>query len=272
MDNKFYWLKLKRDFFKRHDIKIIEAMPNGKDYILFYLKLLCESVDHEGNLRFSFEIPYDENMLSIITNTNIDVVRSAIKVFSQLGMMELLDDGTYYMNEVNKMIGSAVDNENANRQRRFREKQKELVLQERYESVTKNNESKSIEIDKDKEIDNKIEISKEKKYGFDTFWSAYPKKVGKEKCLNWFLIHRPNDELLQKMLTTIEAYKKTKQWSNPQYIPHPYTWLNQGRWDDVLEQEQDFTSQSKRTIEWEELNTETLSEEEFYKKYPNAKR
>ena len=34
---KFYWLKLKRDFFKRHDIQIIEAMPNGKDYVLFYL-------------------------------------------------------------------------------------------------------------------------------------------------------------------------------------------------------------------------------------------
>ena len=28
----FYWLKLKRDFFKRHDIQIIESMPNGKDY------------------------------------------------------------------------------------------------------------------------------------------------------------------------------------------------------------------------------------------------
>ena len=35
-DNKrYYWLKLEEDFFKRHDIKIIESMPNGKDYILF---------------------------------------------------------------------------------------------------------------------------------------------------------------------------------------------------------------------------------------------
>ena len=56
MAERYYWLKLKRDFFKRHDIKIVEQMPNGKDYILFYLKLLCESVDHEGNLRFSDEI------------------------------------------------------------------------------------------------------------------------------------------------------------------------------------------------------------------------
>lgn len=105
-DKKYFWLKLKRDFFKRHDIRIIESMPNGKDYILFYLKLLCESVDHEGNLRFSESIPYNDEMLSTITNTNVDIVRSAVKVFTELGMMEVMDDGTFYMTEVNKMIGS----------------------------------------------------------------------------------------------------------------------------------------------------------------------
>ena len=105
-DKKYYWLKLKRVFFKRHDIQIIESMPNCKDYILFYLKLLCESVDHEGNLRFSDEIPYNEQMLSTITNTNVDIVRSAIKIFSQLHMMEIMDDGTYFMSQVEGMIAS----------------------------------------------------------------------------------------------------------------------------------------------------------------------
>ena len=150
---KYYWLKLKRDFFKRHDIRIIEEMPNGKDYILFYLKLLLESIDHDGTLRFSDAIPYNEQMLSVVTNTNIDIVRSAMKIFTELNMMEVLDDGTFYMAEVNKMIGSAVDNDNANRQRRFREKKKKLALQSVTESVTKNNESKSIELETDIELD-----------------------------------------------------------------------------------------------------------------------
>ena len=83
-DKKYYWLKLKKRFFKRHDIKIVEDMDNGKDYILFYLKLLCESVDHEGSLRFSDSIPYNEKMLASITSTNIDIVRSAMKVFCEL--------------------------------------------------------------------------------------------------------------------------------------------------------------------------------------------
>ena len=105
-DKRYYWLKLKRDFFKRHDIRIIESMPNGKDYILFYLKMLCESVYHEGNLRFSDQIPYNEDMLSTITNTNVDVVRSAIKIFTELDMMNILDDGTYFMNQVEELVGS----------------------------------------------------------------------------------------------------------------------------------------------------------------------
>lgn len=104
-NEKYYWLKLKKDFFKRHDIKIIEDMDNGKDYILFYLKLLCESIDHNGNLRFSDTIPYNEKMLSSVTNTNIDIVRSALKVFRELNMLEVLDTGTIYMNEIQNMIG-----------------------------------------------------------------------------------------------------------------------------------------------------------------------
>lgn len=103
---RYYWLKLKRDFFKRHDIRIIEAMPNGKDYVLFYLKLMVESIDHEGKLRFSDTIPYNEQMLSVVTNTNIDIVRSAIKLLTELGIVEVMDDKTLYLKEVKALIGS----------------------------------------------------------------------------------------------------------------------------------------------------------------------
>ena len=159
-DKKYYWLKLKRDFFKRHDIRIIEEMPNGKEYLLFYLKLLVESIDHEGSLRFSDTIPYNEQMLSVITNTNVDIVRSAMKLFDSLQMVEIKDDQTIYMEEVQHMIGSAADNDVANRQRRCRERKKQQALlgvtdalQNVTDVVTNDNESKSIEIELDKDID-----------------------------------------------------------------------------------------------------------------------
>ena len=154
-DKKYYWLKLKRDFFKRHDIRIIESMPNGKDYILFYLKLLCESVDHEGKLRFSDTIPYSDAMLATITDTNVDVVRSAIKVFIELHMMDVMDDGTFYMCEVNKMIGE--ETYWAQQKRAQREKHAEVgqIPMLSNESPTCPSKRKSLEIEKEKDIKTK---------------------------------------------------------------------------------------------------------------------
>lgn len=151
-DKKYFWLKLKRDFFKRHDIQIIEDMPNGKDYILFYLKLLCESVDHDGNLRFNDEIPYNEEMLATITRTNIDIVRSAVKVFSQLKMIEILDDGTLYMREVQKMLGG--ETYWAERTRLYRERKKCLTLSNESQTC----QGKSIEINKEKDLNIKRKV------------------------------------------------------------------------------------------------------------------
>lgn len=118
-DKKYYWLKLHKDFFKRHEIRVIEEMPNGKDYILFYLKLLVESITHEGKLRFSDAIPYNEQMLSSITNTNIDTVKNAMDIFIQLNMVEVLDDATIFMKEVEDMVGS--ESASAERVRKHRQ-------------------------------------------------------------------------------------------------------------------------------------------------------
>lgn len=152
-DKRYYWLKLKRDFFKRHDIQIIESMPNGKDYILFYLKLLCESVDHDGNLRFSEQIPYNEQMLATITNTNIDIVRSAIKIFTDLKMMDIMDDGTYYMSEVNKMLGSETYWAQKKREQRLLPENVGQCPTMSNASPTCPSKSKSIEIELDKDIE-----------------------------------------------------------------------------------------------------------------------
>lgn len=159
-DKKYYWLKLKRDFFKRHDIQIIEDMPNGKDYILFYVKLLCESVDHDGRLRFNEEIPYNEEMLATITRTNIDTVRSAIKIFTQLQMMEMLDDGTIFMREVQKMLGCESYWAEKKRLQRKNDALLDNVQQLSNDCPTCPSKSKRIDKEKDKDLD--IEKEKER--------------------------------------------------------------------------------------------------------------
>lgn len=71
---------------------------------------------------------------------------------------------------------------------------------------------------------------------FDDFWEVYPRKVGKEAARKAWKKIRPNQSLQRRILDAVEAAKRSKEWQkdNGQYIPHPATWLNQGRWDDEL--------------------------------------
>lgn len=123
MEKKRYWLKLDKDFLKSPQIKVIKNMPNGKDYIIFYLTLMLESVETVGHLRFSELVPYNEEMLASVTDTNIDITRSALALFSQLGLVEKLDDGTIYLTQVAQMTGK--ESESAERVRQYRLKNKE---------------------------------------------------------------------------------------------------------------------------------------------------
>lgn len=257
---KYYWLKLKKDFFKRHDIRIIEAMPNGKDYILFYLKLLVESVDHEGQLRFSDTIPYNADMLSVITNTNVDIVKSALEVFINLKMIEILDDSTIYMNEVSKMIGSAADNDNAIRQQRFRDNKKASKTEIPDVSVTKSNASvtecvtnsnesksieKDIEIDKEKDIDKQLSLLpvsesepvispvENRKKLFAQFWDAYPKckrKVDRDGCEKKFIKIENLEQIFPDIMASLEVWKKDWARENFEYVPLCSKWINQKYW------------------------------------------
>jgi hypothetical protein len=71
---------------------------------------------------------------------------------------------------------------------------------------------------------------------FERFWSVYPKKVGKKKTKEvWKRIRpAPTPELVEVMVSTINAWIKSDQWvkDGGQFIPHPTTWLNAGRWED----------------------------------------
>lgn len=177
-ESKYYWLKLKRDFFKRHDIRIIEEMPNGKDYVLFYLKMLLESIDHDGELRFNETIPYNEQMLSVITHTNIDLVRSAMKVFIQLNMIEVLDNETIFMTEVRKMTGSETTWAQKKRLYRGKEsedKDKTLSLQ------CPTDVRQEIEIEKEIDTEIDTEIDEKESTGADAPAHSEKKTVERSK-------------------------------------------------------------------------------------------
>ncbi|MDD5010439.1 MAG: hypothetical protein PHC68_18815 [Syntrophorhabdaceae bacterium] len=76
--------------------------------------------------------------------------------------------------------------------------------------------------------------TKNNTYGFDAFWTAYPKKVGKGDAEKSWKKIKPGMELVEKMLSALSWQRRQDQWTKDggQFIPHPSTWLNQKRWED----------------------------------------
>ncbi len=72
--------------------------------------------------------------------------------------------------------------------------------------------------------------------GFDEFWAAYPRKVGKQAAWKAWSKLKPSAELTKAILEAVEYQCNCPQWQKDggQYIPNPATWLNQGRWEDKL--------------------------------------
>lgn len=249
-------------------------MPEKYTIITCWFKLLCLAgkSNNSGVFVLNDKIAYNDEMLASIFRMPVSSVRLSLNTFQNFGMIELIDGVITIPNwDKHQSLESYEKKKEYDRQYQA---QKRLEQKEIVKNRTTNRTNivlldKDIDIEEDKDIEKK-EISKEKKYGFDTFWKSYPRKVGKEKCLNWFLTHKPNEELVNKMIKTIEAFKQSKQWSNPQYIPHPYTWLNRGGWDDELEvQENSFQSASKTPIQWQEVKENTFEEDlELCRKHP----
>lgn len=71
---------------------------------------------------------------------------------------------------------------------------------------------------------------------FESFWKAYPRKVGKDEARKAFDKRKPTPELLNALLAAIEVQRQSLPWlkDGGQFIPHPATWLNQGRWQDEI--------------------------------------
>jgi hypothetical protein len=72
--------------------------------------------------------------------------------------------------------------------------------------------------------------------GFEKFWEAYPRKQGKQDARKAWAKIKVGTELLATILAAIEAQKEGHDWKHDagQFIPHPTTWLNGGRWLDEV--------------------------------------
>lgn len=197
-EKKYYWLKLPRNFFGKHYIKILRAKENGELLVLFYMWMLTEAIDHEGRLRYSEDIPYDEEMLAEASGFALHIVTQALQQFTKLQLVITESDGTLFMPKSIEMIGS--ESASAQRVREYRErknsKEKKPETVENTESndnVTKCNsdvQKSNIEKELEKELEKENKKRGKRETTQSTFERLLPEytisDVMADKLREWF--------------------------------------------------------------------------------------
>lgn len=77
-------------------------------------------------------------------------------------------------------------------------------------------------------------VEQEQEEKFTKFWEAWPKKIDKQRAFALWVKENPDDELFNKIMTSLEAQKKQESWNKDggKYIPNPRNWIEGKRWED----------------------------------------
>lgn len=119
-NKKYYYLRLVDNFYDRDEMIMLESMPDGYMYSNILLKLYLRSLKNEGKLLFNDRIPYNSTMLANITRFPVGVIEKALKIFLELGLIEILDNGAIYMLDIQDFIGKSTTE--ADRKRNYRKR------------------------------------------------------------------------------------------------------------------------------------------------------
>ncbi len=130
---KYYWIKLKTDFFDRDDIDFLMSQQNGSQYIVLYLMLCLKAANTEGRLAIQmkeFLVPYDVH--KIVRDTkyfDFDTVTIALELYKKLGLVIEDQDSVLNVSNFNDLIGS--ETSEALRKRKYRAEKKAKLLEEK---------------------------------------------------------------------------------------------------------------------------------------------
>ena len=155
-NKKYYYLRLKDNFFDSDELKILESMKDGYLYSNILLKLYLRSLKNDGKLVVNERIPYNAEMLASVTGHQVGAIKQALSMFEELGLIEVLENGAIYMLDIQSFIGKG--STEADRQRIYdrriseERKQNKLTQSRNLEEICKKS-TPEIEIELEKEIE-----------------------------------------------------------------------------------------------------------------------
>lgn len=163
-NKKYYYLRLKENFYDTDEIKILESMPNGYKYSNILLKLYLKSLKNNGALRVNEYIPYNTEMITAVTGHDTDTVKVAMDIFKRLKLIEIMENGTIYILDIQSFIGKTTTESDRIRIYRNEIENKKKLIEKNVTNVQQMNNiiTPKIELELDLELKKELDIKKDK--------------------------------------------------------------------------------------------------------------
>ncbi|WP_270318192.1 phage replisome organizer protein [Lactococcus petauri] len=199
-NKKYYYMRLKENFFDSDEMIILENMDNGDGIIYsnILLKLYLRSLKYEGRLMFNERIPFNPQMLSTIVRHPVGVVEKALKAFIDLGLVEIMDNGAIYMLDIQNFIGKTTTEADRKKKYRARIAQEKGNVLGSGQMSRQTSDKRTPETEKELEKELKIDIDIENREKEPTSLLA--------EFLNLF-INFSSKNLSKKAITQVEFLK-----------------------------------------------------------------
>ena len=160
MSKKYYWLKLKEDFFRQKEIKKLRKIAGGDTYTIIYLKMQLLSLQNEGVLKYEGIEENIAEQIALEIDEDVDNVQITLSFLMANKLIEEISNTDFFLVKANDCIGKEVDSAARVRAYRERKKQEEKRIEEEKNKllqcngdVTKSNTEIDKDKDKDKDID-----------------------------------------------------------------------------------------------------------------------
>ena len=172
MAKRYYWLKLKADWFSDKRIKKLRSIAGGDTHTIIYLKMMLLSLKDEGKLYFEGVEDNFASEIALALDEDAENVKLTLAFLQRHGRIEIGDDDEYQLTEVPTIIGSETASAMRVREHRERKKENRLLQCNTTETGCNNlkqicsvERDKEIEIERDKEIEGEGDTPAPAAYG-----------------------------------------------------------------------------------------------------------
>ncbi len=129
MAKRYYWLKLKADWFSDKRIKKLRSIAGGDTHTIIYLKMMLLSLKDEGKLYFEGVEDSFASEIAPVLDEDAENIKLTLSFLQRHGLIEICDDDEYQLTEVPTIIG--LETASTIRSRECRERKKQLALEQK---------------------------------------------------------------------------------------------------------------------------------------------